>query len=123
MAYKFIGEDVPELKLFPKAQRRTIFLRAARNSYGHFSTWAGFCLCVAVTYCGVEYSVHINESLRRFFAAARTSEMFLNMGISLVGLGALYYFQIKAIKAELLKLIESQQRDTPNHQNRTTFGS
>lgn len=92
MAYQFIGEDVPELKLFPKEQRRTIFLRAARKSYGHFSTWAGFCLCVAVTYCGVEYSGQINESLRRFFAAAKTSEMFLNLGISWAGLGALYYF-------------------------------
>jgi hypothetical protein len=32
MAYQFIGEGVPELKLFPKEQRRTIFLRAARKS-------------------------------------------------------------------------------------------
>jgi hypothetical protein len=34
----------------------------------------------------------------------------------LVGLGALYYFQMKAIKAELLKMIESPQRGAPNHQ-------
>ena len=43
--------------------------------------------------------------------------MFLNMGISLVGLGALYYFQMKAIRAELLKLIEYQQGGAPNHQS------
>lgn len=116
MAYKFMGENVPELKRFPKEQRRAMFLCATRKSYRHFSTWAGLCLFGALAYCGAEYSCQINESLRGFFASTRRSEMVLSTGICWAGLGALYYLQMKAIRAELLKMIESQ-RDAANHQS------
>lgn len=109
MAYKFVGENMPELKLFPKEQRRALFLCAARRSYGHFSTWAGLCLWIAFVYCGAEYVDQINEALRGIFVPTKRSEMFLSLGLSLVGFGALYCFQMKAIKTELLEMIASHE--------------
>ena len=109
MAYKFMGEDMPELTCIPTGQRRASYLRAVKKSYGHFGTWAGLCLFVALAYCGAEYSHQINESVRHFFASKERSEMFLSMGMCCAGIGTLYYFQMKAIKAEVLKIIESQQ--------------
>src|SRR5665647_672016 len=110
MAYKFIGENLPELTCIPMGQRRASFLHAAKKSYGYFGTWVGFCLFIALTYCSAKYSHQINESVRGFFASREISEIFLNIGMCCAGFGTLYYFQIRAIKAELLKMIESQQR-------------
>ena len=109
MNFKYVGEGIQELKYFPENQRRKCFLKAVRKSYRHFGTWVGLLLFFSLGHLGAHYASAINQFVREFFSSSMRSEEFLSMGVSWVGLFALYYFQMKAIKSELMKEI------LPNH--------
>jgi hypothetical protein len=108
MGYEFLGERVQELKHIPAEQRRSSFLRAVKKPYGHFSTWLGLFIFLALSYLGATYGKEFNQQVREFFASSERSEMFLSVATTWVGMFVLYHFQMKVIKGELLKQISSQ---------------
>jgi hypothetical protein len=48
MSFRFIGESSPELRRYPPEQRRAIYFRAVKASYGNSKTWIGLLLFISV---------------------------------------------------------------------------
>ena len=111
MSYKFIGENIPELKEIPAEERRKVFLIAVAKSYIHGRTWFGLLLFFAAGYLAVNFAPEIAEKLGKAFSTPTRGEMLVNMGLWCGALLALYCFQIEAVKREIRK------RNNPNKKN------
>lgn len=108
--FKYVGEDAPELRAWPAAERRKVFLIAVRRSYRRLMTWAGFAAFLALTGFSRSMAGHLVDlSGGRIGGCAMSADAMQTL-LSIGGWIVLGAAQVRAIRSELRKMMETETR-------------